>query len=611
MNGLPMTAEQRAARKRQLQEELMVVRQQKADVLRQIQQIAKKQRTGPPPPRIGGLSPEARRQEVEVEHHRRKDAIWQGCLKIMQELLKNSTVKSYFGEPVRTDYAPMYYDVIKRPMDLGTIKQKLEKRKYADVYGFLADVRLTFSNCRDFNPPGNHVRTLGDETSDKFERKWVQNQVEAKWESERQRYQLELERIEAESKSLPDKLKEVNAELAELTRKAEARAQPLPPGPGRDMSFEEKRQLSVALSSLPYEKLSLVMELCEKDPSVAGRQDDDEEFELDIDALGNETLWKLHAIVKEEEQRQAAARPPPKKAPGGPPAAAGAGGAAAGGHGGPAAAAPAAAADGAQRTAHSGSSSDGIAGGADAVSDAMLEEGPSAAPGCSSQPTGSDSEEVGSKGNAGSTFGDHGETKKPHLPPGGHDLTTFVSATGPGMHPQILKNTGHKKDVQLTNANAWASLTAGPAAPPAAAAASPAPQQQQQPEAEKEEEEEEDNLWSEFQGREQQQRQQEEQKKALEEEERKKKEAEAEALRKQAEEAKAAKQRAEQERQQAIEKQREREREQLQDLQKVAAEESKQPDILGAVGHDSNANLAALGLVAKDDEDELMDEEDI
>ena len=38
----------------------------------------------------------------------------------------------------------------------------------------------------------------------------------------------------------------------------------------------------------------------------------------------------------------------------------------------------------------------------------------------------------------------------------------------------------------------------------------------------------------------------------------------------------------------------------LQDLQKAAAEENKQPDILGTVGHDSNANLAALGLVAKD-----------
>ncbi len=57
------------------------------------------------------------------------------------------------------------------------------------------------------------------------------------------------------------------------------------------------------------------------------------------------------------------------------------------------------------------------------------------------------------------------------------------------------------QDVQLQNANAWASLTA--AAP---AAATPAPAAAQQPEAANEEEE--DNLWSEFQGREQQQRQQ-------------------------------------------------------------------------------------------------------
>jgi hypothetical protein len=124
MNGLPpMTAEQRAARKRQLLDELTTVRQQKADVLRQIQQIAKKQRTTGPPPKIGGLSPEARLSDVGVEHHRRVEAIWQACLKIMQELLKNTTIKLYFGEPVRRDYAPNYYDVIKSPMDLGTIKR--------------------------------------------------------------------------------------------------------------------------------------------------------------------------------------------------------------------------------------------------------------------------------------------------------------------------------------------------------------------------------------------------------------------------------------------------------------------------------------------------------
>lgn len=226
MNGLPQpSAEQRALRKRQLLDELTTVRQQKADVLRQIQQIAKKQRTSGPPPSIDGLSIEARRAAAQLEHKRRVEAIWSACLKIMQELLKNGSIKLYFGEPVRRDYAPNYYDVIKKPMDLGTIKRefgsaahmqlllgyflaykldshkicavcnagKLETRQYTDVYGFLDDARLCFQNCRAYNPVGNHVRIVGDDASDKFEKKWVQGQIDQRWEEERQRYQLELE----------------------------------------------------------------------------------------------------------------------------------------------------------------------------------------------------------------------------------------------------------------------------------------------------------------------------------------------------------------------------------------------------------------------------------
>lgn len=125
MNGVQpgASAEQRQARKRELLQELTLVRQQKADILRQLQVIAKKQRTVGPPPKASGLPPETRRQAIEVDHHRRVEGIWQACMKIMQDLLKNATVKLYFGEPVRLDYAPTYYDVIKNPMDLGTIKR--------------------------------------------------------------------------------------------------------------------------------------------------------------------------------------------------------------------------------------------------------------------------------------------------------------------------------------------------------------------------------------------------------------------------------------------------------------------------------------------------------
>lgn len=53
---------------------------------------------------------------------------------------------------------------------------------------------------------------------------------------------------------------------------AEARSGALPPGPGRDMSFEEKRKLSHALSGLPHERLTAVMEIVEQDPNITGRE---------------------------------------------------------------------------------------------------------------------------------------------------------------------------------------------------------------------------------------------------------------------------------------------------------------------------------------------------
>ncbi|KAF0699803.1 Aste57867_9644 [Aphanomyces stellatus] len=55
---------------------------------------------------------------------------------------------------------PTYFDVIKRPMDLGTIKKKLEGNFYKHIYPFAADVRLTFRNALTFNSEGEDVHTL-------------------------------------------------------------------------------------------------------------------------------------------------------------------------------------------------------------------------------------------------------------------------------------------------------------------------------------------------------------------------------------------------------------------------------------------------------------------
>ncbi|XP_077575012.1 nucleosome-remodeling factor subunit BPTF-like isoform X2 [Stigmatopora nigra] len=57
-----------------------------------------------------------------------------------------------FLEPVDTSDAPDYYKVIKEPMDLSTMEERLQKRKYVKLTEFVADMTKIFDNCRYYNP---------------------------------------------------------------------------------------------------------------------------------------------------------------------------------------------------------------------------------------------------------------------------------------------------------------------------------------------------------------------------------------------------------------------------------------------------------------------------
>jgi len=47
--------------------------------------------------------------------------------------------------------APDYYDIIKKPMDLGTMRHKLDCFKYTSDEEFIADGMLVFQNCQQYN----------------------------------------------------------------------------------------------------------------------------------------------------------------------------------------------------------------------------------------------------------------------------------------------------------------------------------------------------------------------------------------------------------------------------------------------------------------------------
>ncbi len=323
MNGTaPDEAAERATRKRAMEAELAAIRQQKAEVLRAIAGVAKRQRTGGPPSRAVAHSAEQKLEAAKRAHRAEVQRVWSGATKILQELLKNQSTRIYFGEPVRRDLFPRYYEVIADPRDLGSAKRAAEEGRYADVYALRDDVRLCFENCRAFNAPGDAVRKIGDAASDQFEQKWAARGVEAAWEAAHRQHALAVARLEAEAKSLPDKIAEVDAELRALAAKAAERAGGLPPpGPGREMTFEEKRRLSHAVGSLPGDRLFGVLEIVEAGAGAGGggAADADDEADLDMDALDAPTLWKLQAYcdaVLAELESKAAAAAPPAPAPG-------------------------------------------------------------------------------------------------------------------------------------------------------------------------------------------------------------------------------------------------------------------------------------------------------
>lgn len=65
-----------------------------------------------------------------------------------------------------------YFDVIKHPMDLGTVKSRLNMNWYKSPREFAEDVRLTFSNAMTYNPKGQDVHVMAEQLSKVFEEKW-------------------------------------------------------------------------------------------------------------------------------------------------------------------------------------------------------------------------------------------------------------------------------------------------------------------------------------------------------------------------------------------------------------------------------------------------------
>lgn len=112
--------------------------------------------------------------------HKPKDKLPESikaCNEILIELFskKHSSYAWPFYQPVDAELLGLhdYHDIIKRPMDFGTVKQKMDNREYRTPQDFASDVRLIFSNCYKYNPSDHDVVAMARKLQDVFEVKYA------------------------------------------------------------------------------------------------------------------------------------------------------------------------------------------------------------------------------------------------------------------------------------------------------------------------------------------------------------------------------------------------------------------------------------------------------
>lgn len=229
-----------------------------------------------------------------------------------------------------------YHQIVKRPMDLGTVKSNFSKNLYSFPGDFATDVRLIFENAILYNPKGDEVHRIAEQLLDRFEELYRPIQDRLKGNDDRDEREEVVQGSswnhnhpapenpkKKKPKSMPtpkEKIEVVPAMPSSpsnpsspnppLVQSPEAAAkaggvrgsyvgkQPKPKARDpnkRPMSMEEKHKLGLGLQSLPEEKMPQLVQIIRKRNKHMAPEGD--EIELDIEAIDTETLWELDRFV--------------------------------------------------------------------------------------------------------------------------------------------------------------------------------------------------------------------------------------------------------------------------------------------------------------------------
>ncbi|XP_073151845.1 transcription factor GTE12-like [Henckelia pumila] len=237
-----------------------------------------------------------RRSETRLDGQRLKRQkmnrnVKQQCTNLLKTLMihRFGTHFSKPVDPVKLNI-PDYLSIITKPMDLGTIKRKLDGESNYGAEDFAADVRLTFSNAMLYNPPGNCFHSFAKELDGIFNKRW--KLIEAKLESESKNVENifvdERDGQDSDRTSKGNGLDTHKIGLDKVSSLVNVVAK-------RPMSLVEKQKLRLEFLELSSrERTGNLRAVFKK----FGLTLNEERIASFFDAAEDETLWKLKKAVK-------------------------------------------------------------------------------------------------------------------------------------------------------------------------------------------------------------------------------------------------------------------------------------------------------------------------
>mmetsp|Transcript_21923 Transcript_21923/g.62200 ORF Transcript_21923/g.62200 Transcript_21923/m.62200 type:complete len:213 (+) Transcript_21923:143-781(+) len=189
------------------------------------------------------------------------EAQWQGLTKLLQTFIQRVDAEP-FRSPV--DWKALglydYPQIIKRPMDLGTVKKKVAARKYITIQEAAEDVRQVWTNCMTYNADGSDFYMLAKSLNKKWDEKYM------KYLSD---YQVEG-----------------------------ASGMVSGGGGSEKISLDEKRAFAKSLFKLSKEDLGkIIVEVDSKCPQALTKNVGEDECELNIDKVPPALFGELQAYV--------------------------------------------------------------------------------------------------------------------------------------------------------------------------------------------------------------------------------------------------------------------------------------------------------------------------